>query len=135
MEDIAALLGSDAQHVAELLALGEAPKSLDAAMDHSGDEHTLADMMPDDLAVDPTNVAQEHEIERRMDEWCDALSHREREVIAGRFGLHDREPETLEVLSDRLGFTRERVRQIQNDAMLKLKRHMTRDGVNRQAFF
>jgi RNA polymerase nonessential primary-like sigma factor len=39
------------------------------------------------------------------------------------------------VLSARLGLTRERVRQIQNDAMLKLKRHMTRDGFNRQAFF
>jgi len=135
VEDIAALLGSDAQRVAELLALGEAPKSLDAAMDHSADEHTLADLLPDDLAVDPTHVAQEHEIERRMDEWCDALSHREREVIAGRFGLHDREPETLEVLSDRLGFTRERVRQIQNEAMRKLKRHMAQDGFNKQALF
>jgi len=70
-----------------------------------------------------------------MDGWCDGLSHREREVIAGRFGLHDREPETLEELSGRLGLTRERVRQIQNDAMLKLKRYITRDGFNRQAFF
>lgn len=135
VEDIAALLGSDVQHVAELLAMGEAPRSIDAALDHSDEEHTLADMMPDELAVDPTDLTQEHEIEHHMDVWCDALSHREREVISGRFGLHDREPETLEVLSSRLGLTRERVRQIQNDAMLKLKRHMTRDGFSRQAFF
>jgi RNA polymerase nonessential primary-like sigma factor len=135
VEDIAALLGSDVQHVAELLAMGEAPKSIDAALDHSDEEHTLADMMADELATDPTDLTQEHEIERHMDEWCDTLSHREREVIAGRFGLHDREPETLEVLSGRLGLTRERVRQIQNDAMLKLKRQMTREGFNRKAFF
>jgi DNA-directed RNA polymerase sigma subunit (sigma70/sigma32) len=53
-----------------------------------------------------------------------------REVLEGRFGLHDREPETLEVLSDRLGLTRERVRQIQNEAMLKLQRNMERNGIS-----
>jgi RNA polymerase nonessential primary-like sigma factor len=74
-------------------------------------------------------------VEKLLNNWIDALSNREKEVLEGRFGLHDREPETLEVLSARLGLTRERVRQIQNDAMLKLKRHMTRDGFNRQAFF
>ena len=51
----------------------------------------------------------------------------------GRFGLHDREPETLEVLSDRLGLTRERVRQIQNEALLKLKRHLQRSGISKEA--
>ena len=55
--------------------------------------------------------------------------------LEGRFGLHDREPETLETLSDRLGLTRERVRQIQNEAMQKLKRHMMRDGIDKGALF
>ena len=54
-------------------------------------------------------------------------------VLEGRFGLHDRDPETLEVLSDRLGLTRERVRQIQNEALLKLKRHMARNGISKEA--
>lgn len=54
-------------------------------------------------------------------------------MIEGRFGLHDRDPETLDVLSERLGLTRERVRRIQNDALVKLKRRMVRDGVGRQA--
>ena len=56
-------------------------------------------------------------------------------MLAGRFGLHDREPETLEVLADRLGLTRERVRQIQKEALLKLKRHMVRNGVDRDSVF
>jgi len=123
------------QEVAELLALAETPRSLDAVMDRTDDDHTLADSMPDDLAVDPTGVTQNHEVERLLNNWIEALSLREKEVLEGRFGLHDREPETLEVLSDRLGLTRERVRQIQNEALLKLKRHMARNGIGKEALF
>ena len=135
VEDVAALLGREVQHVADLLALAETPRSLDAALDRGDDEHTLGDSMADEYAVDPTGVTQNHEVERLLANWIDALSQREKEVLEGRFGLHDRDPETLEVLSERLGLTRERVRQIQNEALVKLKRHMTRNGVNRDALF
>jgi RNA polymerase nonessential primary-like sigma factor len=135
VEDVAALLGRDVQEVAELLAMAETPKSLDAATDRSDDEHTLGDSMADEFAVDPTGVTHNREVERLLDNWIDALSIREREVLEGRFGLHDREPETLEVLSDRLGLTRERVRQIQNEALLKLRRHMVRNGISKEALF
>jgi RNA polymerase nonessential primary-like sigma factor len=119
--------------VAQLLAMAETPKSLDAAMDRSDDEHTLGDFMADELAPDPTGVTHDHEVERLLANWIGTLSQREKEVLEGRFGLHDRDPETLEVLSDRLGLTRERVRQIQNEALLKLKRHMTRNGISKEA--
>ncbi|AMO25605.1 RNA polymerase sigma factor [Ramlibacter tataouinensis] len=135
VEDVAALLGRDAQQVAELLAMAETPRSLDATADRGDDDHTLADMMPDEFAADPTGVTHNREVERLLNNWIEALSHREKEVLEGRFGLHDREPETLEVLSDRLGLTRERVRQIQNEALLKLRRHMTRSGINKEALF
>jgi RNA polymerase nonessential primary-like sigma factor len=135
VEDVAALVGRNVQDVAELLAMAEVPKSLDAAIDRSEDEHTLGDSMPDDLAVDPTGVAQNHEVEQLLSNWIEALSHREKEVLEGRFGLHDRDPETLEVLSDRLGLTRERVRQIQNEALLKLRRHIVRHGISKEALF
>ena len=133
VEDVAALLGRDVQEVAELLAMAETPKSLDASADKSDDDHTLGDSMADELAVDPTGITQTHEVERLLGSWIDALSHREKEVLEGRFGLHDRDPETLEVLSDRLGLTRERVRQIQNEALLKLKRHLVRSGISKDA--
>jgi RNA polymerase nonessential primary-like sigma factor len=133
VEDIAALLGRDVHEVAALLAMAETPRSLDAALDRSDDEHTLGDSMADDLAVDPTGVTHSHEVERLLNNWIDVLSSREKEVLEGRFGLHDRDPETLEVLSDRLGLTRERVRQIQNEALLKLKRHMVRNGIAKEA--
>ena len=135
VEDVAALVGRDVHEVAELLALAETPRSLDAAMDRTDDEHTLGDSMADELAVDPTGVTQSHEVERLLNNWIEALSVREKEVLEGRFGLHDRDPETLEVLSDRLGLTRERVRQIQNEALLKLKRHMARNGIGKEALF
>lgn len=135
VEDVAALLGREVQDVADLLALAEAPRSLDASLDRSDDEHTLADTLADEGTADPTGVTQNHEVERLLARWIETLSGREREVLEGRFGLRDREPETLEVLSERLGLTRERVRQIQNEALLKLRRQMTRKGIGREALF
>ncbi|HZY19384.1 MAG TPA: RNA polymerase sigma factor RpoS [Ramlibacter sp.] len=135
VEDVAALLGRNVQEVSDLLAFAETPRSLDAAIDRSEDEYTLGDSLADDQAADPTGITQNHEVERLLATWVDTLSNREKEVLEGRFGLHDREPETLEVLSDRLGLTRERVRQIQNEALLKLRRHMVRNGINKEALF
>ena len=133
VEDIAALLGRDAAHVSDLLAMAEAPRSLDASLDPAGDEHSLGDSLVDELAVDPEDITQAHEVDRLLAKWVEALSAREREVLEGRFGLHDREPETLDVLSVRLGLTRERVRQVQNEALLKLRRYVVRSGVKRDA--
>ena len=134
VEDVASLLGREVQEVSELMALAETPRSLDAA-DRADDDHTLGDSIADEVTVDPTGVTQAHEVERLLDGWIDVLAEREREVLEGRYGLHDREPETLEVLSDRLGLTRERVRQIQNEALVKLRRHVTRDGIGKDALF
>ncbi len=136
VEDVAALLGQDVHDVAQLLAMAEPARSLDAVIGNSSDEeHTLADSMADESSVDPSGATQIHEVERLLDIWVDSLSGREKEVLEGRFGLHDREPETLEVLSDRMGLTRERVRQIQNEALHKLRRHMARHGISKEALF
>lgn len=133
VEDLASFLGREVNEVADLLALSEMPKSLDAILEHSESDQTLGDTVVDDLAQDPTGVAQAHEVERLLDEWIGTLSPREREILEGRFGLHDREPETLDVLSGRLGLTRERVRQVQNEALFKLKRYLARRGITREA--
>ncbi len=135
VEDVAALLGREVQEVAELMALAEAPRSLDAGTDRGEEGFTLADTVTsEDEGGDPTGVTQTHEVERLLDQWVRVLTEREREVLEGRYGLHDREPETLEVLSVRLGLTRERVRQIQNEALAKMRRQLARAGVQRDAF-
>ncbi|MBK9235645.1 MAG: sigma-70 family RNA polymerase sigma factor [Rhodoferax sp.] len=135
VEDIASLLGRDPATVADLLAMAEMPRSLDAALDRGGDDQTLGDTLIDELTMDPDNVTQAHEIEHLLGEWLATLSGREKEVLQGRFGLYDSETETLDVLSTRLGLTRERVRQVQNEALLKLKRHLTRRGIGKEALF
>lgn len=135
VDDIAAFLGRDLVDVSDLLALGDAPRSLDAPKDRNGENQTLGDSLVDELTLDPSNVTQIHEVERLLDDWMGTLSEREKEVLEGRFGLHEREPETLDVMSVRLGLTCERVRQVQNEALAKLKRYLVRRGINQQALF
>ena len=136
-EDVAALLGRDAHEVTELLALAEAPKSLDASLTNSGDGasdgNTLGDALIDETTLDPSGVTQLHQVERLLEQWTHTLSTRECEVLEGRFGLGDREPETLDTLSLRLGLTRERVRQVQNEALAKLKSYLGNRGITRDA--
>jgi RNA polymerase nonessential primary-like sigma factor len=137
VEDIAALLGRDPAGVADLLSLGELPKSLDARLERQGEGQglgaTLGDALVDEHNGDPSGITQTHEVEKLLKDWTATLSEREQEVLEGRFGLGDREPETLDVLSERLGLTRERVRQVQNEALQKLKRSLERQGIVSQA--
>ncbi len=141
VEDIAALLGREVTSVSDLLALSEPARSLDAAVDASGNaaggsqqrSSTLGDSLVDAVAADPAGVIQTHEVEHLLQGWLDTLSAREQEILEGRFGLHDRDPETLDTLSTRLGLTRERVRQVQNEALAKLKRHLARHGISSDA--
>ena len=84
---------------------------------------------------DPEDHLLHHELGSLVESELLELSKREREVLTGRFGLYHREPETLEALAERLGLTRERVRQIQQEALSKLKRHMQRRGIDRDSVF
>jgi RNA polymerase nonessential primary-like sigma factor len=138
VEDVAALVGRPVKEVSELLKFAEQPTSLDAPLDrHPGDNasESVLDGVADDGASDPMSLTLSNEVELLLSHGLDELNEREREVVAGRYGLGDREPETLEVLAARLGLTRERIRQIQQEALLKLKRRMVRHGVDRDSIF
>jgi RNA polymerase nonessential primary-like sigma factor len=138
VEDVAAALGRPVQEVAELLRFAEQPTSLDAPLDRNpadGNSESVLDTVADDGATDPMSLTLSNEVERLLEHGLDELNEREREVLAGRYGLRDREPETLEVLAERLGLTRERIRQIQQEALLKLKRRMLRNGIDRDSVF
>jgi len=137
-EDVAAAVGRPVHEVAELLRFAEQPTSLDAPMDRgAGDANSesVLDGVADDGSTDPMSLTLSNEVERLLEHGLDELNEREREVLAGRYGLHDREPETLEVLAERLSLTRERIRQIQQEALLKLKRRMIRHGIDRDSIF
>ena len=139
VEQIATLLGRPRNVVAELLRFSESPTSLDAPRRPAGEGETdgesLLDGVADEGAVDPLGHTLHREVDAMLDSELLALNHREREVLTGRYGLHDHEAETLEALAERMGLTRERVRQIQQEALLKLKRHMARHGIDRDAVF
>ncbi|MBC7483090.1 MAG: RNA polymerase sigma factor RpoS [Rhizobacter sp.] len=136
IEDVAAAVGRPVKGVSDLLKFAEQPTSLDAPMDRSeGNAESMLDSVADDGASDPMSLTLGNEVELLLQHGLDELNAREREVVTGRYGLGDREPETLEVLAERLGLTRERVRQIQQEALVKLKRHMARDGVDRDSIF
>ncbi len=136
-EDIAQWLHRPVAEVHDLLAHLAPPSSLDAAADAGDDgaEPAALDQLPDPQAVDPAGERQHHEVELLLRAGLSALSPREREVLGGRFGLGHAEPETLDVLAQRLQLTRERVRQIQVEALDKLKRNLLRQGIQRGALF
>jgi RNA polymerase nonessential primary-like sigma factor len=135
VEAIAEALGRPVQEVADLLRFAEQPASLDAPLERDALDHgeSLLDSVADDHAVDPLGLTLSHEVESLLQSGLSELNDREREVLAGRYGLRDREPETLEVLAERMGLTRERIRQIQQEALLKLKRRMIRQGIDRDS--
>jgi RNA polymerase nonessential primary-like sigma factor len=139
IDQIAAELDWPRDEVAALLRFAEAPASLDAPRDTAREGEpsgeSLLDGVADDGAVDPLGQTLNHEIEALLNSQLTALNHREREVLTGRFGLHDHEAETLEALAERMGLTRERIRQIQQEALSKLKRHMARHGIDRDSIF
>ena len=138
VEDVAAAVGRPVQEVSDLLKFAEQPTSLDAPLDRNPSDagaESMLDTVADDGATDPMSLTLTNEVEQLLNNGLDELNDREREVLAGRYGLRDREPETLEVLAERLGLTRERIRQIQQEALLKLKRRMIRHGVDRDSIF
>ncbi|MEN9544631.1 MAG: polymerase sigma factor RpoS, partial [Pseudomonadota bacterium] len=134
VEAVAQAVGRPAQEVVDLMRFAEHPSSLDAPIERENSE-TMIDMVVDDHAADPLDQRLIHELDALLTSGLGALSEREREVLTGRYGLHHREPETLEALAERLGLTRERIRQIQQEALVKLKRGMARNGIRRDSIF
>ncbi|MFT5533956.1 MAG: RNA polymerase nonessential primary-like sigma factor [Burkholderiaceae bacterium] len=131
-DDVAHLTGRTAEDVQDILALAEYPVSLDAPLD--ADPHgSLMDLLPGDLADGPEARAEQHEASLMMRDWLARLTDRQRLIILRRFGLEDEDPVTLETLAAEMGVTRERVRQIQQEALIKLKRALTLRGVDRDA--
>ncbi len=134
VDELAAALERPVQEVVSLLRLAEPPTSLDAPLEHD-DGASLIDTVADDQAIDPASQTLSHEVEILLDHELAELNDRERQVLEGRYGLHEREPLTLDTLASQLGLTRERIRQIQQEALAKLRRQMARHGIDRDAIF
>jgi RNA polymerase nonessential primary-like sigma factor len=131
-EDIASLVGRPVEEVQDILALSEHATSLDAPLDNDP-QTSLMDMLPDGDDVGPDARAEHHEMTLLVRDWLQKLPDKQRVVVMRRFGLDNDDPATLETLAEEMGVTRERVRQIQQEALVKLKRAMAARGVVRDS--
>ena len=126
-DEIAAAMNTTVEEIEELEEIRQHPLSLDAPM---GEEQTpLADVVADESA-DPGDVARAL-LQRHADlaGARDDLAENERTVLRRRFGLEGNAPETLEAIGTRLGFTRERIRQIERAGLRKLRALLAARGV------
>ena len=128
LEKVAHLLHKPVDEVRQLLLLNERTASLDAPLDIDPDL-TVADAIADERAIDPEDAVEHEEVVRHIGEWVGELSDRHRHVVETRYGLNGREVATLETLARELGITRERVRQLQMEALARLRQRLARDGV------
>jgi len=119
-EEISELLDVSVKDVKRMLSLNEKIASVDAPLD-SDPDRTLLDAIPNARSSDPAAVLQNEKVLRHIDDWLSALNEKQREVVERRFGLRGRDVSTLEKVGLDVGVTRERVRQIQVEALAKLR--------------
>ncbi len=129
-EEVALLLDRPVEEVREILALNEHTASLDAPLDVDPDL-SIGDSLADEQAISPETLLQTVEVESLLHEWIGQLGEKHRTVIEWRYGLDDRDVCTLEELAELLHLTRERVRQIQLEALSQLRRILHRAGVSK----
>ncbi len=132
LEDVAHLLDKSVEQVRKVLSYNERMTSLDAPLDRDGGV-SIGDGLADDGALAPELVLHNTEIEAWVRLWLAELNERQRTVIERRYGLNDRDVATLEELAREIGVTRERVRQIQAEALDKLRSRLKRRGIDRDA--
>lgn len=126
-EDIAAMLDKPIGDVKRMLGLNERVTSVDVPVIKDTDK-SLLDAIPDEQNVDPATLLQDSDIRANIEEWLNQLNDKQREVVERRFGLNSRDVATLEEVGSELGVTRERVRQIQMEALKRLREILERDG-------
>ena len=128
VEGVARLLHKSADEVRAILRLNERTASLDTPLEIDPDL-SLADALADERAVTPDDAIAQSEIESRIAEWVGDLSARQRRVVEARYGLNGTDIATLDALARELGVTRERVRQIQMEALARLRARLARQGI------
>ncbi len=133
-EEIARRVDKPVAAVEKMFGLNERVSSVDVPMGRESDK-PLLDSLADDQAHDPADLLQNDDLKESIGHWLEELNEKQREVIARRFGLRGHEPATLEEVGAEIGLTRERVRQIQVEALRTLRTIFESSGVNQEAVF
>jgi len=114
-------IGIDSEKIARLKSVGIRPTSLDAPITDD-DSTEFGDVVGDTEAQTPFELLREKNLLGEVDGLLEVLDPREKKIISQRFGLDGGNPKTLEDVSKGFGITRERIRQLQNTALAKLRR-------------
>lgn len=134
LEKIAHHLGKSVAYAQQMHEFNEHTLSLDAAST-SDSGMNLLDILVDENNTDPSDVVQHEDLAASIDEWVCALNKRSQEVILRRFGLRGYDCQTLQEIGNAMGLTRERVRQIQVEALARLRAVLEFNGLSSELLF
>jgi RNA polymerase nonessential primary-like sigma factor len=133
-EEIAESLDKPVKEVSKMLRLNERIASVDTPIGSDNDK-ALLDMIADEKGHGPEDELQDKDLKVNIVDWLGDLNPKQREVLARRFGLLGYEPSTLEDVGAEIGLTRERVRQIQVEALRRLRDMLGHQGVDLESLF
>ncbi|BCO17666.1 MULTISPECIES: RNA polymerase sigma factor RpoS [unclassified Alteromonas] len=133
-EEIAMALDKPVEDVTKMLRLNERITSVDTPIGGENDK-ALLDIIADEKEFSPEESLQDSDIKTNIITWLEELNPKQREVLARRFGLMGYEPSTLEDVGAEIGLTRERVRQIQVEALRRLRDMLGHQGLSLESLF
>lgn len=134
-EEIADLLDRPIEDVKRMLGLNETVVTSVEDPLGSDSDKTVLDTLADEQNSDPAEMLQDENLRESIDAWLLELSEKQREVVIRRFGLRGHEISTLEEVGNAIGLTRERVRQIQVEALRRLREILERQGLSEDSLF
>jgi RNA polymerase primary sigma factor len=123
-QQVADAMGTNIQHVRRLMGLIRKTYSIEHPMGENGD-YSLIDTIEDTSTVVSSTHAENKDTMHHISRFFASLTPTEKKILILRFGLNDKEPQTLETIGQELGVTRERIRQIEVKSLEKLRRMAT----------
>ncbi|OZB16968.1 MAG: RNA polymerase sigma factor RpoS [Marinobacter sp. 34-60-7] len=133
-EEIARMVDKPVADVKRMLGLNERVASMDTPIG-AGSDKSLLDTVADEGASDPADLLQDNDMSSCLEKWIDQLSDKQQEVLSRRFGLRGYPISTLEEVGQEIGLTRERVRQIQVEALRRLREILEKEGLSGNLLF
>jgi RNA polymerase nonessential primary-like sigma factor len=134
LEDVAQVLNRSIEDVKQRLVLSEPMTSVDGPSERDSDR-ALIETLPDERNIDPAVLLQDKDMRDHVAIWLSQLDDKQRAVVQRRFGLDGQEIATLEEIGNELGVTRERVRQIQSEALRRLRWILQQEGYSVETLF
>lgn len=120
IEEVSLMLERPVEEIEQMFLMASLSQSIDFGVTHI--DNSLLDSLPDETAVDPVSFLQQENLKSDITKSLAKLPPKYKEVVVRRYGLLGHKVETLEEVSNEVGLTRERVRQIQTEAIKRLRR-------------